>query len=515
MKRLMSMIVGIAFLLVLTACGKQYAVTAEFIDVEIDLTSIVFTVEIDDPNEEISGAITVSLFDKDNKSIANNSYTDLAALKGITYKDLKNDMTYTIKVYATIDRESVMIGTKTFDLASAEIVEVSTPEEFFNMRNNKIGNYVLKNDIDFTGVAFVAPFNASYIFTGTFDGQGFSLKNINFTTLVTQTGVFGYVSSGRIEDVVIENVTIGTEAAPLSIATLSRVGIIAGYVSSTTGVIENVTVKNSSIHYTTTFSSTTSLIYVGGAVGELRGSLTNVTLENVSVNLEAKGYAKVRMGGVVGLIGEDGILRNVISDADVTLNFNGNALKNREVQINVGGVIGQNRAINKSRSVENIVSTGDIKVAVDFGTTADTTGANYSVYVGGLIGISSNNIFNAIFAGTIDVDHQANANEASVSKVFYVGGLMGFYNSNKTIQATVKLAGTTTINVSSDVTLRASQTFGQSASTVVQNVGIFGTPHLLINDLSATATDPSTVLPTLTDFFTSDWIKDAYQGLIG
>ncbi len=515
MKRLMSMIVGIAFLLVLTACGEQYAVTAEFIDVEIDLTSIVFTVKIEDPDEEISGAITVSLFDKDNKSIANNSYTDLTALTGITYRDLKNDMTYTIKVYATIDRESVLIGTKTFDLASAEIVEVSTPEQFFNMRNNKIGNYVLKNDIDFTGVDFVAPFNASYIFTGTFDGQGFSLKNINFTTLVTQTGVFGYVSSGRIEDVVIENVTIGTEATPLSIATLSRVGIIAGYVSSTTGVIENVTVKNSTIHYSTTFSSTTSLIYVGGAVGELRGSMTNVTLENVSVTLEAKGYAKVRMGGVVGLIGEDGILRNIQSDADVTLNFNGNALKNREVQINLGGIIGQNRAINKSRSVENIVSTGDIKVAVDFGTTADTTGANYSVYVGGLIGISSNNIFNAIFAGTIDVDHAANANEASVSKVFYVGGLMGFYNSNKTIQATVKLAGTTTINVSDDVTLRASQTFGQSASAVVQNVGIYGTPHLLINDLSATATDPSTVLPNLTDFFTSDWIKDAYQGLIG
>jgi len=515
MKRLMSIVVSILFLLILTACGKQYAVEAEFIDVEIDLTSIVFTVEIEDPEDEITGSVTVSLFDEDNKSVSNNTYDDLAGLVGITYRDLKNEMTYTIKVYATIDRESVMIATKTFNLASAQIVEISTPEEFFNMRNNKIGNYVLKNDIDFTGVTFIAPFNASYIFTGTFDGQGFSLKNINFDGLVTQTGVFGYVSSGRIEDVVIENVTIGTAEAPLSIATLSRVGIIAGYVSSTTGVIENVTVKNSVINYSTTFSSTSSLIYVGGAVGELRGSMTNVTLENVSVTLEAQGYAKVRMGGVVGLIAEDGILRNIKSDADVTLNFNGNALKNREVQINLGGVIGQNRAINKSRAVENIMSTGDISVLLNFGTTADTTSANYSVYVGGLIGISSNNIFNAFFAGTIDVEHEANENEAAVSKVFYVGGLMGFYNSNKTTQATVKLEGTTTINVSDDVTLRASQTFGQSASAVVQNVGIFGTPHLLVNDVSETLSDTSTVFPNLTDFFTSEWIQEAYDSLNG
>lgn len=515
MKRLMSIAFLIALLFVLAACGEKSAVAAEFIDVEIDLSSIVFSLDVDDPNEEISGAVTITLLDADDKVVSTNTYTDLTTLTNISYRDLKNDMTYTIKVYATVDRDSLLIATKTFNLASAEVVEIATPEDFFNMKNNRIGNYVLKNDIDFTGVTFAAPFNASIIFTGTFDGQGYSLKNITFSTLVTQTGVFGYVSSGKIENVVIENVSIGTAASPLAIPTLSRVGIIAGYVSSSIGSIDNVTVKNSTINYSTTFASTTSLVYVGGAVGELRGSMTNVTLENVSVTLEAKSYAKVRMGGVVGLIGDDGILRNITSDADVTLNFNGNALKNREIQLNVGGVIGQNRAINQSRSVENILSTGDIQVNIDFGTTADTTSANYSVYVGGLIGISSNNIFNAIFAGTIALNHEANANEESVSKVFYVGGLMGFYNSNKTTQAVVKLAGTTTIDISDDVTLRASQTFGQSVSTVTQNVGIFGTPHLLINDASATDTDTSNVLPDLNDFFTSAWIEEAYEGLIG
>lgn len=515
MKRLMSIVFGIAFLLILTACGKQYAVEAEFIDVEIDLTSIIFTVDIEDPEDEISGSVIVSLFDADNKSVASNTYDDLATLSGITYRDLKNDMTYTIKVYATIDRESVMIASKTFNLASAEIVQISTPEEFFNMRNNKIGNYVLKNDIDFSGIEFIAPFNASYIFTGTFDGKGYSLKNITFDNLITQTGVFGYVSSGRIEDVVIENVTIGTAEAPLSIATLSRVGIIAGYVSSTTGVIDNVTIKNSQISYVSSFSSSSTPLVLGGAVGELRGTMTNITLENVTVKLVASGFARIRMGGVVGLIGEDGILKNIKSDADVQLTFAGNAIKNREIQINVGGIIGQNRAINKSRSVENIMTTGQINVDIDFGTTADTTSGIYSVYVGGLIGISSSNIFNAFFAGSVDVDHAANEHETAVSKTFYVGGLMGFYNSNKTSQSTVKLAGTTTINVSSDVTLRASQTFGQSASSVTQQVGIFGTPHLLINDLSETASDNSTIFPNLNNFFTSDWIQEAYDSLVG
>lgn len=515
MKRLFTIAAIILGLALLSACGKDLPVSAEFVDVDIDLTSIVFSIEIDDPEEDISGAITISLLDKDNKLVASNEYQDLNALKNITFRDLKNDMTYTIKVYATVGKSSELIGSKTFNLASAAIVEVSTPEEFFNMRNNKIGNYVLKNDIDFAGVDFVSPFNASYIFTGTFDGKGYTLRNINIPLMVTQTGVFGYVSSGRIEDVTIENVTIGTAAAPLAIATLSRVGVIAGYVSSTTGAIVNVTVKNAQIHYTTTFSSTSSMIYVGGAVGELRGSMTDITLENVSVNLEAKGFAKIRMGGVVGLIGDDGILRNIKSDADVSLNFAGNALKNREVQINLGGVIGQNRAINKSRSVENIYSTGDIDVTVDFGTTADTTAANYSVYVGGLVGVSSNRILNGFYGGNITVSHQKNNNEESVSKAFFVAGLIASYNSNTTIQGGVKLVGNTTVTVSDDVTLRVSQTIAQNVRQLTQNVGIYGAPHLVVNGNSETASDPSAVILDLSTFFTSDWIKEAYEALIG
>ena len=509
----MKKIIGSLFLLLtvflLSSCKEDIGVTAEFSNVEIGLTSITFTAIIDDPNAQITGAVTVKFHKADGTVVHTKDITTDEELVDYNVSSLINTETYTIKIYATIARDSVVIGTYEFQLLSAATIHITTPEEFMNMKNNRVGNYVLDNDLDFSDVAFTTPFTAA--FSGTFDGQGFTISNVTFTSIIAYTGVFGYVSSGSIKDVNFDHISIGTEDSPLTSPTSSRVGIIAGYVSASTAKIENVKVTNSSINYT---SSSTVQAFVGGLIGELKGEMTDVEMDNVDIALKATSYGKIRVGGAVGLLTEEAKLKRVKSDANVDVILDA-TLKNRDVQLNIGGLIGYHNARNINKSVEDLYTTGSVNISVTFGTTNDTASGNYSVYAGGIAGIAYSNVINAFFGGSIHLTHEKNANETLVNKNFYVGGLMGFYGSNKAIVSAVRLGDGSeiNINVSDDVTLHASQIFGQNISSTTQQVGVFGTAHLMINMVDESANDAVTVYTTLENYFTSDWMKDAYNAL--
>jgi hypothetical protein len=509
----MKKVIGILFIILtvflLSSCKEELGVTAEFSNVELGLTSITFTAEINDPDAKITGLVTVKLHKADGTVVHTKDITTDQELVDYNVSSLINTETYTVKIYATIGRDSVVIGEYQFKPLSAATIHITTPEEFMDMKNNRAGNYVLDNDLDFTGKTFATPFTAA--FSGTFDGQGFSIKNITFTSVITYTGVFGYVSSGTIKNVNFDQIKIGTEDAPLSMTTSSRTGIVAGYVSSTTAKIENVTVSNSSINYS---SSSTVQAFVGGLVGELKGEMIDVELDNVDITVKATSYGRIRVGGAVGLLTEEAKLKRVKSDANVDVILDA-ALRNRDVQLNIGGLIGYHNARNINRSVEDLYTTGSVSVDINFGTTSDTTSGNYSVYAGGIAGIAYSNVVNAFFGGSIELTHEKNNNEASVNKNFYVGGLMGFYGSNKGIISAVRLGDGNEIHVhvSDDVNLRASQTFGQNISASVQLVGVFGATHLMVNMIDESGNDLSTVYTTLDNYFTSEWMNEAFAQL--
>lgn len=509
MKKIIGILFAVLTVFLLSSCKEDIGVTAEFSNIDIGLTSITFTAVIDDPDAKITGAVTIKLHKADGTVAHTKDITTDEELVDYNVSSLSNTETYTIKLYATIGRDSVVIGEYEFELLSAATIHITTTEQFLAMKDNRAGNYVLDNDLDFTGVTFTTPFTAA--FSGTFDGQDFTISNINFTNVITYTGVFGYVSSGTIKNVNFDQITIGTLDTPLAMSTSSRTGIVAGYVSSTTAKIENVTVSNSVIHYST---ASTVQAFVGGLVGEFKGEMTDVELNNVEVMVKSSSYGRIRVGGAVGLLTEEAKLKRVKSDANVEVVLDA-SLKNRDVQINVGGLIGYHNARNVNKSVEDLYSTGNVKVDVDFGTTNDSTSGNYSVYVGGIAGIAYSNVLNAFFAGSLELTHVKNANEEVVNKNFYVGGLMGFYGSNKAIVSAVRLGDDQEINVnvSDDVILRASQTFGQNISATIQQVGIFGDAHLMINMVDETAGDASTVYTSLASYFTSDWMNTAYNAL--
>jgi hypothetical protein len=518
MKRLIRLSFILMFALLLVACQKTTSATASIELKEEDaitLTGVFFDVNIEDPDGEITGIVTVRLHRADGTEHSSKPFEDISAIKDVSFTGLQSDTTYTIKVHATTGRTTQMIGEYTFTTLTTATIEITTAEEFLNMKNNRSGTYKLMNDIDFTDVEFQTPFTSS--FSGTFDGQGFTLSNITFTRITTYTGVFGYISSGKVHDVVLDNVQIGTEEAPLSMATSSRVGIFAGYVSSSTAVIENVTIKNSNIHFN---SSSTVQAYVGGAVGELRGRMTDVVLENVEISLRLTSYGRVKMGGAVGLLEQDALFRRVKSETNVTFVLDYTGVRDVTfASIFVGGLIGDNIAINKTRAVEHVYNVGDVKVTLDYNTPLEHTRKTYLAYVGGLVGGSSAAIHNAFYAGHVEVNHQTNGQEGNIQKWFTIGGVIGFYQyGSSTSPNTVLRVGTgytTDLNISDDVNLRFSQTFGNYASSVSIQKTVFGEEHLNLNGVTQVPEEDTVVITDVDEFFTSDWIKEAFNAYFG
>lgn len=507
MKRILSIIVIVLFAFVLFACkddaGKVKA-TLSNLDVTLDLVS--FKITIEDPEEEITGAITLSLYDSNEKLVHNKDIADLAELDSYSIGGLNNEITYTLKLVATIGRKSVVLIDKEIILASSATVHITTKEEFLAMSNNRSGNYVLDNDIDFENTVFTTPFTSP--FSGTFDGQGHTVKNVVFDRIIQYTGIFGYISSGVVKNVNFDNIQMGTSETPLVMSTSSRVGIISGYLASSTGRIENINITNSGIYYST---SSTVQAYVGGIVGESRGQIDTVTLDTTVVSVKSTSYGRIRVGGAVGLLGEDAQLKNIISHAEIDVEIAGSNIKDREnINLNVGGVIGFHNAKNVNRSVENIVSTGDITVDIDYGTIAGTTKGSYSVYVGGLAGIAYSNINQAIYSGSITVNHEKNENETSVSKNFFIGGLYGHYLSSKNAEANLRISDSETINihVSDDVALRASQIAGKLDSTGTPTLSYYGDLGLMINDIDESLSETLIIITTFDEFFDSEFIEN-------
>ena len=511
MKRLILTLSLLFFGIFLTACeGDNLSIDVTFTEFEVTLTSVTFTADVNDPDELITGKMTLSLFDGSGVLKYTQDINSDEELVGYTIPSLDNNLTYTIKLYATVGRDYLVIGEKTFQLASAATVYITTPEEFMAMTNNRSGNYVLSNDIDFSGITFNSPFSSA--FSGTFDGRGYKLMNITFEKISPYTGVFAYVSGGYIKDVVFDNVSIGTAEAPLTFTTSSRVGIVSGYVSSSTGKFENITVQNSVIHYS---SSSTILSYVGGLFGEFKGTVDHATLDQVDVMFSSTSFGRIRVGGAVGLLGEDAQFKNIDSNANVHVDFEGFEIRDRDINLNVGGLIGYHNARNVNRSVENLFSMGDVVITLDFGTVDTATKGNYTLYAGGIAGLAYSNVHNALYGGSITVDHTKNDYEDVVSKNFFVGGLFGFYGSNKASTYLVRYSDLATIelNVSDDVTLHASQVIGDINSSVVQQAGVHGDLSLMINMIELSGNDFVTVINSLNDYFESEFVQDAFDAL--
>ncbi|MDR2711819.1 MAG: S-layer homology domain-containing protein [Clostridiales bacterium] len=189
-------------------------------------------------------------------------------------------------------------------------IPISTAEQLNSIRTSLNGNYVLVDNIDLADWGEWMPIgdnstnDSSSRFTGTFDGQGFIIKNM---TIIGNTykyaGLFGYAQNATIKNVGMEGSTINALGFPSSIA-----GGICGCSPIYGSISTYISILN--CYNTGNISSSLS---AGGILGDGYSDISNCyNTGKVSVHSSREGYA----GGIYSY--GDGTVSNCYNTGNVS-----------------------------------------------------------------------------------------------------------------------------------------------------------------------------------------------------
>ena len=158
-------------------------------------------------------------------------------------------------------------------------------------------------------------------FTGTFDGRGYSIKNLVLVEDEAKEGkayigFFGYAKNATIKNVTFENVYINIPCLDID-HSQGHIGAVAGSLEGTS-TIENVTVKGDIKVYATQDANGASRVAVvagGNAYGD-------VTMKNVHVIANEGSYltANNNTGALAGQLQGKMVFENCSSNINVTVN---------------------------------------------------------------------------------------------------------------------------------------------------------------------------------------------------
>ncbi|MBR5802899.1 MAG: fimbrillin family protein [Bacteroidaceae bacterium] len=186
-------------------------------------------------------------------------------------------------------------------------------------------------------------------FTGTFDGNGYTIKNLALIETEAKEGkayigFFGYAQDATIKNVNFENVYINIPCLDID-HSQGHIGAVAGSLEGTS-TIENVTMKGDiTVYATQTANGASRVAVVAGG-----NSYGNVTMKNVHViaNEGSSLIANNNVGALAGQLQGKMVFENCTSNINVTAN-----------KFFAGGLVGI--AAGDSKFV-NCHTTGDVAV---------------------------------------------------------------------------------------------------------------------------------------------------------
>ncbi|MFA5617945.1 MAG: Ig-like domain-containing protein, partial [Syntrophorhabdaceae bacterium] len=234
---------------------------------------------------------------------------------------------------------------------------------------------------DIAAVSFANPIGDTTAFTGTYNGQDYTVASLTVTANANNTGMFGLFTGDFIRN-------LNVSALTLTGASLNA-GALVGTVNSV-ATIDNITLNNVDV------SNITGAANVAGLIGATNDS--TVAVNNVSVIFaDGKGIIGTTAAGLIGNAG----VATSITNANVTTQgagtitgeayasglvglFNGTTIDNANVTLSaalsatddysfVGGIAGK---------VSNDSTISNNKVTTTALISANTTGS----YAGGIIG---------------------------------------------------------------------------------------------------------------------------------
>ena len=221
-------------------------------------------------------------------------------------------------------------------------------------------NITLSGDIDLSQITILsttAPTVSNWApvgtpenpYTGTFDGNGYTIKNLTLVESEAKEGkayigFFGYAEDATIKNVTFENVYINIPCLDID-HSQGHIGAVAGSLEGTS-TIENVTVKGDiTVYATQTANGASRVAVVAGG-----NSFGNVTMKNVHVvaNEGSSLIANNNTGALAGQLQGKMYFENCSSNINVTVN-----------KFFAGGLIGI--AAGDSKFVD-CHTTGDVAV---------------------------------------------------------------------------------------------------------------------------------------------------------
>ncbi|MDW7669452.1 MAG: S-layer homology domain-containing protein, partial [Bacillota bacterium] len=243
---------------------------------------------------------------------------------------------------------------------------ISNLDDLKELSSNPDKYFLQDQNIDLSSIEDWAPIGtSSRAFTGSYDGNGYSISNLKITSASNNVGLFGYIGSGsEIKNVNLINSTITNSAINFvgslvgysnggNITSCSSINgsVVGGYaIGGLVGVAKSSIISNSYF-----IGKVTSKHKAKGIVGGLVG-YTNTISENNSSNLIQESYANAIIDGgynTGGLIGDNtGIVKNSFSYGSI---IHGTT--------NTGGLIGQFNIDNlKEYKIENCFSSTSFNI---------------------------------------------------------------------------------------------------------------------------------------------------------
>lgn len=195
-------------------------------------------------------------------------------------------------------------------------------------------NAILTANLDMGNKAFTPIGNGDRTYKGTFDGNGYTISNLNISSDNHYVGLFGYVDGGTIKNVKVENSTITRTGTGGMFSDPYYVGVVVGYLKS--GTVTGVATENASVAGSDKNWQNWSS---GGIAGYNGGTISMCSVEGGTI----KGRTEV--GGIAGT--NTGTITDCLASPDV---LSGSIL----LVTGIGGIAGKNDG-----TISRVVYTGD------------------------------------------------------------------------------------------------------------------------------------------------------------
>ncbi len=251
--------------------------------------------------------------------------------------------------------------------AAESVTTISTVAELAAVANNLSGNYRLEKDIDLSDYGAWTPIGGSTAFSGTFEGNGKTIKGLNVNTSSQYGGLFGNVS-GTVKNLNVKG------SVTVNMTSSSATSVYAGLVAGNVGLFGTVDSCSAEGNVSATLSCSSSSfitpkgnVYAGGVIGSSSSFYEFSELSHKSGTVTAKasmtnkGNAFAYAGGVAGKSGAT--IVDSYNKGDVTATATASS---GETTAYSGGISGYGKNFATS------YNTGDISAS---GTTVANAGA--------------------------------------------------------------------------------------------------------------------------------------------